>query len=92
MPRKTSRAVIPLTEHRSASMRPRPDAAENVEAFLLRVAELVASMRPRPDAAENVKPAVVLVRVLPASMRPRPDAAENFTVAGRGALMDAALQ
>ena len=54
MPRKTFlRAPFPLLL-RPASMRPRPDAAENgcpeaVAAGKFRR----ASMRPRPDAAEN---------------------------------------
>ena len=34
-------------------MRPRPDAAENVEARRPFLAPVAASMRPRPDAAEN---------------------------------------
>ena len=38
-----------------ASMRPRPDAAENPpETPFFVVWEATASMRPRPDAAENV--------------------------------------
>ena len=38
-----------------ASMRPRPDAAENGSDLIRRHGEAcVASMRPRPDAAENV--------------------------------------
>ena len=36
-----------------ASMRPRPDAAENVAAHRSPRRRLPASMRPRPDAAEN---------------------------------------
>ena len=36
-----------------ASMRPRPDAAENVVVGREQAAVRVASMRPRPDAAEN---------------------------------------
>ena len=44
--------------YQSASMRPRPDAAENVQRALrtLALGRLVASMRPRPDAAENFLP------------------------------------
>ena len=38
---------------RNASMRPRPDAAENHERGAQRVVPAGASMRPRPDAAEN---------------------------------------
>ena len=37
-----------------ASMRPRPDAAENPHRAAARAAaQVAASMRPRPDAAEN---------------------------------------
>ena len=36
-----------------ASMRPRPDAAENRQRPALRPRRHRASMRPRPDAAEN---------------------------------------
>ena len=39
---------------RRASMRPRPDAAENPrEIFAICARRTAASMRPRPDAAEN---------------------------------------
>ena len=62
----------------AASMRPRPDAAENGPPLAGHVGRLErASMRPRPDAAENF---VLLDRPRQAdraSMRPRPDAAEN---------------
>ena len=63
----------------TASMRPRPDAAENVGAGGEHGPDSCrASMRPRPDAAENVVDvgdrAAAWRR---ASMRPRPDAAEN---------------
>ena len=72
----------------AASMRPRPDAAENRAApddGPVRAA--VASMRPRPDAAENRPPPLAPDRDLGASMRPRPDAAENLLerTAGAGA-------
>ena len=41
-----------------ASMRPRPDAAENIrDAGDGGAGAAAASMRPRPDAAENEKPA-----------------------------------
>ena len=61
-----------------ASMRPRPDAAENRRLPRAGLAQRPASMRPRPDAAENghhqrkedIDPGL-------ASMRPWPDAAEN---------------
>ena len=68
-------AVFP--RFRSASMRPRPDAAENAAGFTgsLRLGD--ASMRPRPDAAENLARTLRDRGVDPASMRPRPDAAEN---------------
>ena len=64
---------------RTASMRPRPDAAENRPRRRLRGRpDRAASMRPRPDAAENrpARPAAGRERRA-ASMRPRPDAAEN---------------
>ena len=38
-----------------ASMRPRPDAAENAAAALQVAGQVRASMRPRPDAAENAR-------------------------------------
>ena len=37
----------------AASMRPRPDAAENLQRRVSHLEVQVASMRPRPDAAEN---------------------------------------
>ena len=54
MPRKTGRkAVVPCAPSK-ASMRPRPDAAENQDAGQQAVGgRRCASMRPRPDAAEN---------------------------------------
>ena len=79
MPRKTGSRGASCGGPRHASMRPRPDAAENLDAAREAYARAAASMRPRPDAAENkwcldagIKPDA------PASMRPRPDAAENF--------------
>ena len=57
MPRKTEhgdrpvRLVIVL-----ASMRPRPDAAENRDGKGRHREGVRASMRPRPDAAENLPP------------------------------------
>ena len=58
-----------------ASMRPRPDAAENGARTEHNIRIWGhASMRPRPDAAENAEH---LVSNATASMRPRPDAAEN---------------
>ena len=63
---------------RRASMRPRPDAAENADVAAGAVRRGIASMRPRPDAAENL----IGLNLTSwgsgiASMRPRPDAAEN---------------
>ena len=55
MPRKTSGPPIneSIWPMRDASMRPRPDAAENRGAAAKQLAAIAASMRPRPDAAEN---------------------------------------
>ena len=53
MPRKTLELRKVTRHYAPASMRPRPDAAENITheaSFSLVVG---ASMRPRPDAAEN---------------------------------------
>ena len=58
-------------------MRPRPDAAENLDADSIGFDLSEASMRPRPDAAENGITAASQTAVTWASMRPRPDAAEN---------------
>ena len=78
MPRKTS-ATSTLNNHvLPASMRPRPDAAENGESGRLEADDGGASMRPRPDAAENAIEAERGGPVVQASMRPRPDAAENY--------------
>ena len=53
MPRKTA-AGQPLVEQEPpASMRPRPDAAENLGLSRREWQWWDASMRPRPDAAEN---------------------------------------
>ena len=53
MPRKTTRDPHRRAAADLASMRPRPDAAENliIEARPEKYDQ--ASMRPRPDAAEN---------------------------------------
>ena len=56
MPRKTGGGGHVATDAERASMRPRPDAAENVDCDRGDRAARDASMRPRPDAAEN-KPA-----------------------------------
>ena len=78
MPRKTAIYEGWTDAEELASMRPRPDAAENV-VYCLRVGRMGrASMRPRPDAAENIRSSTVLTRSVFASMRPRPDAAENM--------------
>ena len=83
MPRKTPAPRLAAQPASRASMRPRPDAAENSGQGAGDRVDRVASMRPRPDAAENVK---VLARVgrllVMASMRPRPDAAENGDLDG----------
>ena len=54
MPRKTRRGRRACTDGRAASMRPRPDAAENAVYDATEKVEEEASMRPRPDAAENL--------------------------------------
>ena len=63
--------------HLRASMRPRPDAAENIQCGSAVVGGAAASMRPRPDAAENATLTSGVLAYARASMRPRPDAAEN---------------
>ena len=77
MPRKTQGARRIAGDRRGASMRPRPDAAENALPASARARLEAASMRPRPDAAENDGHLRRVARTLAASMRPRPDAAEN---------------
>ena len=52
-PRKTPTAQQSLAPQSRASMRPRHDAAENVDDRRATVDEWGASMRPRHDAAEN---------------------------------------
>ena len=86
MPRKTSAAEIGRRLKRPASMRPRPDAAENRDDSDQGEARVhLASMRPRPDAAENVRMRRRLrAALVAASMRPRPDAAENAGSASGG--------
>ena len=81
MPRKTrvwDRRGRPV---RGASMRPRPDAAENGSRGEGSRQRAHASMRPRPDAAENSLGFAGAIEEAAASMRPRPDAAENLGVA-----------
>ena len=54
MPRKTAVSGRGCGDPDDASMRPRPDAAENPARPRRRTAAVeAASMRPRPDAAEN---------------------------------------
>ena len=77
------RAEIRIPVHK-ASMRPRPDAAENHVSCCPTSSRPRASMRPRPDAAENEYGLVAHVRHGGASMRPRPDAAENPRRGRRG--------
>ena len=77
MPRKTD-DDRPGLGRGLASMRPRPDAAENrVHLVPPHLVSPLASMRPRPDAAENPQRRSTGVGIPLASMRPRPDAAEN---------------
>ena len=78
MPRKTAVAPERTGDLRAASMRPRPDAAENRRRRKKEEPDDDASMRPRPDAAENrPEMPVEYMEGYDASMRPRPDAAEN---------------
>ena len=56
MPRKTAIFQVMVLPILQASMRPRPDAAENVHARHFLRPGHTASMRPRPDAAENADP------------------------------------
>ena len=53
MPRKTHHRRLLVFGELVASMRPRPDAAENAGANGVPAWARGASMRPRPDAAEN---------------------------------------
>ena len=53
MPRKTESVMLTFDDGKHASMRPRPDAAENVHFGRVAYRRPPASMRPRPDAAEN---------------------------------------
>ena len=55
MPRKTPCLARQVDLMTNASMRPRPDAAENVRFPHGGGGETLASMRPRPDAAENAR-------------------------------------
>ena len=53
MPRKTDGPAAEEAVDDRASMRPRPDAAENEGNMNKSSSAFDASMRPRPDAAEN---------------------------------------
>ena len=79
MPRKTRKPALSIVARTLASMRPRPDAAENTFASSRPGAaagagfnEAAARCRGKHEQALDAEQAV---RV--ASMRPRPDAAEN---------------
>ena len=78
MPRKTSCAARSPLASRAASMRPRPDAAENGEKISVPVPRCVCFN----EAAARCrgKPVVEVAdgSCGGASMRPRPDAAENI--------------
>ena len=63
MPRKTCRNRRRPARGNRASMRPRPDAAENHQEPVLGVPVERASMRPRPDAAENHAKSPLLMAV-----------------------------
>ena len=80
MPRKTAIRKSRRPRAPIASMRPRPDAAENARRRVGVIPGAAASMRPRPDAAENCEEAGCLACRPAASMRPRPDAAENSPI------------
>ena len=77
MPRKTAARIAQQAAGAAASMRPRPDAAENsspqakVSTVARRFNEAAARCRGKQ---RDVQHEDVVVR---ASMRPRPDAAEN---------------
>ena len=86
MPRKTAADSPSGRRVVLASMRPRPDAAENQRHDGDQRGGHPASMRPRPDAAENNRGAAgQRPGRRAASMRPRPDAAENGPRATAGA-------
>ena len=55
MPRKTLIWLADAAVQPIASMRPRPDAAENTVGGRGAIRGGRASMRPRPDAAENTR-------------------------------------
>ena len=78
MPRKTAPAAPLRPGEDGASMRPRPDAAENLcrargsVTWIIRFNEAAARCRGKPPGSDP------LTATAPAaSMRPRPDAAEN---------------
>ena len=77
MPRKTVIRSAPLPDHSVASMRPRPDAAENPFRASLPVPEHSSFNEAAARCRGKRPPAEKLGRGRHASMRPRPDAAEN---------------
>ena len=80
MPRKTRLEELRLAGPGRASMRPRPDAAENARARAL----FPRSGSSFNEAAARCRgkhaPGRVAEQDEPASMRPRPDAAENKAI------------
>ena len=64
--KRVPRARLPLSAG-LASMRPRPDAAENFRQPAAPPRSRCASMRPRPDAAEN--PEASLLPALPPALQ-----------------------
>ena len=81
MPRKTRAAVVHLHLDVAASMRPRPDAAENSSGCAVGLSRCQSFN----EAAARCRGKHALARCngrdqLAASMRPRPDAAENTLI------------
>ena len=77
MPRKTTSIDAFIPAVRTASMRPRRDAAENISRRQRGDRKIIASMRPRRYAAETGGGDRAALQLRPASMRPRRYAAEN---------------
>ena len=92
MPRKTRVRERYAKGCFDASMRPRPDAAENSRRSPCPTQAACASMRPRPDAAENAVGRAFHSGNYRASMRPRPDAAENLPRLGKTPIKELTLQ
>ena len=85
MPRKTESEIQTLVERVVASMRPRPDAAENRFDYGAR-AILDAGFNEAAARCRGKRPTrAALLASAWASMRPRPDAAENAGGSGRKA-------